>query len=201
MTVFPPPRYESRLHDSGSSRPPQRTPSLSFKPTPRKTRATESAISDPRHKSVHSLDSSHTINTTHTQSSSSTQNNSLERPRIRHLPKRLVMPAPLQPQPPQPQYKFPTAEPVTRQDEYTDYHTLEGASFEGPPAMYTQGPRVLRKKSSAFPEKMPIPHLVPMPQNDAVPIIGTTPSKTANEAEGTKEKIRRRRLSKRKNDI
>lgn len=67
--------------------------------------------------------------------------------------------------------------------------------------MYTQGPRVLRKKSSAFPEKMPIPHLVPMPQNDAVPIIGTTPSKTANEAEGTKEKIRRRRLSKRKNDI
>lgn len=204
ITVSPPPRYESRLHNSGLS--PQCTPP-SLKPTSRQTQPTEIAMPalsshDPRHKRVHSLDSPHTINTTTTQSSSGTQNKSLDSLRIRHLPKRLVMPTLLQPQLPQPQYKFPPADPVTWQDGLADHHTLEGANYEGQPAMYAQGPRLLRKRSSAFPEKMPIPPHVPISQDDAVPIMGTTPSsKAVNEVEGTKERTRRRKLSKRKNDI
>ena len=111
------------------------------------------------------------------------------------------MPAPLQPQQPQPQYNFPLAEPVVWQDGYPDDHILEGANFEEQPAMYAQGPRLLRKKSSAFPEKTPIPHHVAILQNDAVSIMGDISTKTANEPEGTKEKTRRRRLSKRKSDF
>ncbi|KAF8560195.1 hypothetical protein OG21DRAFT_1492589 [Imleria badia] len=204
-TVFPPPRYESRLYSSVPPRSPQRTPPPDFNPASPKTQSTEGAVPalprrDSRHKSGHSLDSSYTkINSTFTQSFSSIQNKPLDPLRIRHLPKRLVMPAPLQPQPPQPQYKFSPAEPPFWQDEYPDVHALEGAHFERQPAIYSQEPRLLRKKSSAFPAKTPIPDHIPMSQNDAVPKMGNSPTKTANE--GTKERIRRRRLSKRKSDI
>jgi hypothetical protein len=205
-TVFPPPRYEPRSHSLGPPRSSQRTPPPSFHPTSSKTQSTESAVAalprhNSRHKSVHSFDSSYMTNSTITQSASTIQNKPLDPPRIRHLPKRLVMPAPLQPQPPQPQYNFPPAEPPAWQNGYPDDHALEGAHFQGKPAMYSQESRLLRKKSSAFPGKTPIPDHVPMSQDDALPIMGNYPTKPANEAEGTKEKTRRRRLSKRKSDI
>lgn len=205
-TVFPPPRYESSFQSSGPPRSPQRIPQPSFSPTSQKTQSTESAVPalsphGPRHKSVHSLDSSYQLNSTFTQSAFSIHNKPLEPPRIRHLPKRLVMPAPLQSQPPQLHYKLPPAEAAAWQDGYPDDHALEGAHFNGPPVMYTHNSRLLRKRSSAFPAKTPIPDHVPMFQDDPVPIMGDSPTKAANEAEGTKERTRRRRLSKRKNDI
>lgn len=207
-TVIPPPRYESRLHNLGPPRSPPRTPPPPpFNPTSPKTQSTENMVptllrTGPRHKTVHSLDSSHTaINSTFVQPSSGIQNKPVDRPRIRHLPKRLVMPAPLQPLAPQSQYSFPPVEPSAWQDEYPDHHTLEGVYFEGKHAKYSQEPRLLRKKSSAFPAKVPIPNIVPMSQDDAVPIMGYPLAKTANEVGGTKERARRRRLSKRKNDI
>lgn len=68
--------------------------------------------------------------------------------------------------------------------------------------MYSQEPRLLRKKSSAFPAKTPIPDHAPgMSQDDAMPIMRNSSTKAVNEAEGTKERTRRRRLSKRKSDI
>ena len=205
-TVFPPPRYESRLHSSGPPRSPQRTPPPSFHPTSPNTQSTESVVAalprhDSRHKSAHSLGSSHTTNSTITHSSSTIQNKPLDLPRTRHLPKRLVMPAPLQPQPPQSQYNLPPAEPPAWRYGYPDDHALEGAHFQGKPAMYSQEPRLLRKKSSAFPTRTPIPDHAPMSQDDALPTLGNYPTKTANESEGTKERTRRRRLSKRKSDI
>lgn len=205
-TVFPPPRYESSSQNSGPPRSSQRIPQLSFDPSSRKIHSTESPVPapsphGPRHKSVHSLDSSYQLNSTIIQSASSIHNKSLEPLRMRHLPKRLVMPAPLQPQPPQLQHNFPTAEAAAWQDGYPDDHALEDAHFNGPPAMYTQHSRLLRKRSSAFPAKTPIPDHAPTFQDDAVPIMGDSPTKAENEAEGTKERTRRRRLSKRKNDI
>lgn len=199
-TVFPPP---PRSHSLGPPQSPQRIPPPSFHPTSPKTQSTESVVvALPRHnsrrKSVHSLDSSFTTNNTITQSASTIQNKPLDPPRIRHLPKRLVMPALLQPQP---QYNFPPAEPPAWQNEHPDDHVLEGALFQGKPAMYSQEPRLLRKKSSAFPAKAPIPDHVPMSQDDALPTMGNSPTKTANAAEGMKERTRRRRLSKRKSDI
>ncbi|KAI9461745.1 hypothetical protein HD554DRAFT_2128698 [Boletus coccyginus] len=201
-TIFPPPRYESRLHSSAPPRSPQCTPPPSFHSTESlKTQSTESAIvafprHDSRHTSVRSLSSSRTANSTIAQSSCNIQTQPLDPPRIRHLPKRLVMPAPLQPQ-----YKSPPPEPPAWQDEYPDDYTLEGAHFQGKPAMYSQEPRLLRKKSSAFPAKTPIPDHAPgMSQDDAIPIMGNSSTKTVNEAEGTKERTRRRRLSKRKSD-
>ncbi|KAF8140432.1 hypothetical protein EV363DRAFT_1312499 [Boletus edulis] len=149
-----------------------------------------------RHKTVHSLDSSYTISSASTQSSASVQ----DKPRTRHLPKRLVMPAPLQPRPPQPQYNLPPAEPPVWHDACPDDYALEGAQFERMPTMYSQEPRLLRKKSSAYPAKIPIPDHVVMSQDDAVSRKTNSLAKTANNAESTKE-IRRRRLSKRKNDI
>lgn len=197
VTISPPPRHESRLHNLGSSppSPPTLPPSAS-----RKIRATEGAVPpyDAGHKNTHSLDS-HTIDSVITRSSSSIQSKSFEPPRMRHFPKRLVMPAPLQPQPPQPQYRSP-AEHADWQDEYPEDRTSVGTDPEGQPVVYDQGPRLLRKKSSAFPGVLPIPHHVPMFQDEVAPEMGDIPAKT-NEAERNKEKIRRRRLSKRKNDI
>lgn len=205
-TVFPPPRYESRFHSPGPPRLSQRTTQPSLNATSWKTQTTESAVPalppySSRHQSVRSLDGSYKHNSTITQSSSGVQNKPLEPLRMRHLPKRLVMPAPLQPQPPQSLHKFPPAETAAWQDEYPEDHALEGAHFEGQPGMYTREPRLLRKRSSAFPAKAPIPDHALMSQNDAVPIMGNSPTKTVNEAEGAKERTRRRRLSKRKNDI
>ncbi|KAG8219654.1 hypothetical protein J3R82DRAFT_609 [Butyriboletus roseoflavus] len=206
LTVFPPPRYESIFHSSGPPRLSQRTTQSSLIATPRKTQTTESTVPalpphSSRHQSVRSLDSSYKPNSTITRSSSCVQNKPLEPPRIRHLPKRLVMPAPLQPQLPSPQHNIPPAKVAVWQDGYPDNCALEGAHFEGQPAMYSRELRLLRKRSSAFPAKAPIPDHAPIFQNDAVPVMGISPTKTGNEAEGTKEGTRRRRLSKRKNDI
>lgn len=110
------------------------------------------------------------------------------------------MPAPLQPQPPQLQHNLPPAEAATWQEVYPDDPALEGAHFKGRSAMYSQNPRFLRKRSSAFPVKTPIPDHAPMSHDDAVLVNGDSPTKTANEAEGTKERTRRRKLSKRKTD-
>ncbi|KAF8445763.1 hypothetical protein L210DRAFT_3528352 [Boletus edulis BED1] len=196
--IIPPPRYDSRWRSSGPPRLPQRTPPPPSNPTSPKVQSTENAepALHSRHKTVHSLDSSYTISSASTQSSASVQ----DKPRTRHLPKRLVMPAPLQPRPPQPQYNLPPAEPPVWHDACPDDYALEGAQFERMPTMYSQEPRLLRKKSSAYPAKIPIPDHVVMSQDDAVSRKTNSLAKTANNAENTKE-IRRRRLSKRKNDI
>ncbi|KIJ65010.1 hypothetical protein HYDPIDRAFT_110910 [Hydnomerulius pinastri MD-312] len=213
-TVLPPNHYQS------TSRSPS-PPSLTLAPPPppnlmpQQTQPMDRPVIDlptqgPRHKSVRSLDSSRTFNSTNTQSSSGTQNRPLLPPRTHHLPKRLVMPAPLQPQPPPtqpppapappPQFIFPPTQSYDAYDEYPDHLELEDARYEGPPTMYQQGRRLLRKKSSAFPANTPLPAHAPMSQGEAVPTMGSFPSKLANEAERTKEGTRRRRLSKRKND-
>ncbi|KAG9314205.1 hypothetical protein JVU11DRAFT_4991 [Chiua virens] len=203
-TVFPPPRRESKLHSLGTARSHT---SSSFKSTSRRTQSTESAIPATRrhdtrhHKSVHSLDTSHSIKIALTQSPSIVQNKPPEPPRIRHLPKRLVMPAPLQPQLPPPQHTFPSAGPPGWRDDHLDDHDLEGAHFEGQPTMYNEEPRLLRKKSSSFPAKVPIPDHTPMSQIDDVSAMGNHSTKEEKEVEATTERTRRRKLSKRKYDI
>ncbi|KAG6381018.1 hypothetical protein JVT61DRAFT_5413 [Boletus reticuloceps] len=200
--IIPPPRYDSRLRSSGLPPLPQRTPPPPSNPTSPKVHSTEDVepALHSRRKTAHSLDSSHTISSAFTQSSASVQDKPLDHPRIRHLPKRLVMPAPLQPRPPQPQYNLPPAGPPVWQDACPDDYALEDAQFERKLAMYGQEPRLLRKKSSAYPAKIPIPNHVVMSQDDAVSRKANSLAKTANDAESTKERLRRRRLSKRKND-
>ncbi|KAF9229082.1 hypothetical protein BS17DRAFT_770994 [Gyrodon lividus] len=203
-TVLPPNQHESVSRSSSPIPSPQPIPPsptnlMSPQSQPMKRPMTDFPPQGSRHRSVRSLDSSRTLNPTIAHSSSS-QNRSLEHPRTRHLPKRLIMPAPLQREPlptqppfPQPQYHFA---PV----QYPDRLRLEKVHFEGPPAMYGTGRRLLRKKSSNLPAKRSIPAHAPMSQAEPVPTIGNFPSKADNDAERIKEGTRRRRLSKRKND-
>ncbi|KAG1749803.1 uncharacterized protein EDB91DRAFT_1109737 [Suillus paluster] len=158
----------------------------------------------PRHRSTHSLDSSRTRTTTATQSTSRTQN-SLQPPRTnRHLPKRLVMPAPLQPQQPLPQQQqlnlYPQADYY---DPYADpdlFPPTKGHAHE-PAAMYHQGRKLLRKKTAVFPGNVPLPTHAPVVNVDAIPPLTKHPSLSIAEAGKVKERVHRRRLSKRKHDV
>ncbi|KAG2154645.1 hypothetical protein DEU56DRAFT_372665 [Suillus clintonianus] len=163
------------------------------------------AIQFPRHHRTHSLGSSRTRTTTSTQSTSGTQN-SLQPPRNSHLPKRLVMPAPLQPQqtlPQQEQYLgiYPRADPYDPYaDPDPDPFPPQGYTHE-PAAMYHQGRKLLRKKTAVFPGNIPLPMHAPGVHADANPPLTKHPSLSATEVGKVKEVVHRRRLSKRKHDI
>lgn len=159
----------------------------------------------PRHRRTHSLDSSLTRTTTSTQSISRTQN-SLQPPRNHHLPKRLVMPALLQPpQPPHLQQHQPL-DIYPRADSYDPYPypdpfpPTKGYTHE-PPAMYHQGRKLLRKKTAVFPGNIPLPTHAPGAHTDPNPPLTKHSSLSITDTGKVKEVVHRRRLSKRKHDI
>ncbi|KAF8846198.1 hypothetical protein BDN67DRAFT_960891 [Paxillus ammoniavirescens] len=141
-----------------------------------------------RHRGVRSLDSSRPPNRTRTTHSSGGQVRSSEPPRTRHLPKRLVMPAPLQPQ-----HHVAAIQHFTSYDVHPDHAGSEKAMYDG-------GRKLPGKKSSTFPTENPIAEHAAMLQGDSVPTGRKYPPKVVNAAERTKEGTRRRRLSKRKHD-
>ncbi|KAF9244526.1 hypothetical protein BU15DRAFT_41714 [Melanogaster broomeanus] len=207
-TDLPPNGQESASHSSLPPSPrvtPSPPPNLLSQQSRPKDGMTDFPPLGPRQSSVRSLDSSRILNTI-ANPSSGTQNRSLDPPRMHHLPKRLVMPAPLQPQPfpmqPQPPAQAEYGFPPTSYDGYPEHLRLEelkDAHFEGLPAMYDRGRRRLRRKSSSFPAKAPIPTHVPLSQNEAVPPAGNFPSNAVKEVERMKEGPPRRKLIKRKN--
>ncbi|KAH7930527.1 hypothetical protein BV22DRAFT_1028250 [Leucogyrophana mollusca] len=176
-----------------------------FIPSSEQAQSAERQVSNqvpqtPRHNSTRSLDSSRTHTTTSTQSSSqgsSQTQYSQPPPRNHHLPKRLVMPALLQPQPPPPQHQYPFSQGPPEPYAYIEI-PLSPPRGKEPPMMYTESRRLLRKKTAVFPANVPLPLHVPSNQAQPVP-MAIYPSK-AVEVEKTKEGAHRRRLSKRKND-
>ncbi|KAG2075106.1 hypothetical protein BDR04DRAFT_1091951 [Suillus decipiens] len=153
----------------------------------------------PRHRKAHSLDSSHMRTTTSTQSTSRAQNN-LQPPRNHHLPKRLVMPALLQPVPQQqPPDIYPRANPhYARPDPDPDPFPPTKGYIHDPAVMYHQGRKLLRKKAAVFPGNIPLPTHVPGAHADSKPPLTKL---SATNTEKVKEIVGRRRLSKRKHDI
>jgi len=147
----------------------------------------------PRHRSTRSLDSSrtHATRTTHR-----TQNN-IQPPRHHHLPKRLVMPAPLQPQLQQRQQ--PVYSQAHSYDHYADHDLFPppDCHTHDPQAMFNQGRKLLRKKTVAFPGNVPLPTHVPAHTEAIYPLT----KKPFTNAENFKEGVRRRRLSKRKHGV
>ncbi|KAG0704374.1 hypothetical protein DFH29DRAFT_912061 [Suillus ampliporus] len=159
----------------------------------------------PRHRSTHSLDSSRTRTTASTQSTPRTQN-SLQPPRNNHhLPKRLVMPAPLQPQQPPPQQQqqpdlYPRADSYDPYADADPFPPAKGHTHE-PAAMYHKGRNLLRKKTAVFPGNIPLPTHAPVVHSDTIPPLTKHPSLSVAEAGKVKEEVHRRRLSKRKHDV
>lgn len=164
----------------------------------------------PRHRRTHSLDSSLTRTTTFTQSTSRSQNSS-QPPRNHHLPKRLVMPALLQP--PQPLPHLQQHQPMDiypQADSYDSYPypypdpdpfpPTKGYTHE-PAAMYHQGRKLLRKKTAVFPGNVPLPTHAPGAHADSNPPLTKHPSLSSTDTGKVKEVVHRRRLSKRKHDI
>ncbi|KAH7914790.1 hypothetical protein BJ138DRAFT_1143267 [Hygrophoropsis aurantiaca] len=152
----------------------------------------------PRHDSMRSLESSQTHSTTGTQSSSWSQNGQLP-PRNHLLPKRLVMPALLQPHPPPPpQHQYPFSRHPPDSFAYIEI-PLSPPQGREPPMMYAEGRKLLKKKTAVFPANVPLPLHVPPNQGGLVPMT-KNPSKKVVEVEKTKEAVHRRRLSKRKTD-
>jgi hypothetical protein len=149
----------------------------------------------PRHRSTRSADSSCMHTTRTTQSTSRTQN-SFQPPRNHHLPKRLVMPAPLQ------QQQEPLYPRAYSYDEYADLDLFPppDSHTHETPAMYSQGRKVLRKKTGIFPGNVPLPMHAPVAIADAIPPLTKHPSMTLADTSKVKEGVRRRRLSKRKYD-
>ncbi|KAG1889541.1 hypothetical protein F4604DRAFT_847783 [Suillus subluteus] len=165
----------------------------------------------PRHRRAHSLDSSLTRTPTSTQSISRAQN-SLQPPRNHHLPKRLVMPTPLQPLQPLPQRQqqrqqqpldtYHRADPHDPRLDFDPdpFPPTKGYTHE-PAAMYHQGRKLLRKKTAVFPGNMPLPTHVPGAHADSNPPLTKHLSLSATNIGKVKEVGHRRRLSKRKHDI
>lgn len=153
----------------------------------------------PRHHSTSSLDRSHTHTTRSSHSTSRTKNN-LQPPRNHHLPKRLVMPAPLQPQ--QQQQQPPLYPRAHSYDHYADADAFPAPDCHthDPPAMYNQGRNLLRKKTAVFPGNVPLPTHAPVAHADAISPLTKHPTNLFSDAEKVKEGVRRRRLSKRKHD-
>ncbi|KAG2159652.1 uncharacterized protein EDB93DRAFT_1111293 [Suillus bovinus] len=157
----------------------------------------------PRHRRTHSLDSLLTRPTTSTQSISRTQN-SLQPPRNHHLPKRLVMPALLQPPQPLPQQQpldiHPRTDPYDLHLESDPFPPTKGHTPE-PAAMYHQGRKLLRKKAAVYPGNIPLPTHVPGAHAHSNPPLTKHLSLSATDTGNVKEVANRRRLSKRKHDI
>ncbi|KAH7885961.1 hypothetical protein F5I97DRAFT_2024512 [Phlebopus sp. FC_14] len=199
--VLPPNRHEAT---SRSPSPPPPSSVITAQTQPISADVIDVAGKGSRHKSVRSLDSTPSHKTGSTQASSNSQSRTLSAPRIHHRPKRLIMPAPLQPQVAalerilQPQYTFPQA---GDHEDYQDHLRIGSGQAGETPAMHNAGRKVLRKKSSAFPANVPLPVHAPMRQADAAPAIGgSSRFSVVHEAERIKEEPRRRKLSKRKND-
>lgn len=165
----------------------------------------------PRHRRTHSLDSSLTRTPTSTQSISRAQN-SLQPRRNHHLPKRLVMPAPLQPlqslpqrQQQQRQQSLDIYPQVHPHDPHLDldpdpFPPTKGYTHE-PAAMYHQGRKLLRKKTAVFPGNIPLPMHVPGAHANSNPPLTKHLSLSATNIGKVKEVVHRRKLSKRKHDI
>ncbi|KAL4069769.1 hypothetical protein V8B97DRAFT_627310 [Scleroderma yunnanense] len=125
-------------------------------------------------------------------------------PRVQHLPKRLVMPAPLQPQlqpypaPPAPprqlRYAFPKAS-----DEVHPARWLVDATVETP--VTNRGRKLLRKRSASLPRNIHLPVQSSIPRTGPGLATGNSPPTTAFEAKRAQQGTRGRRLSKRKIDI
>ncbi|EGO00308.1 hypothetical protein SERLA73DRAFT_73027 [Serpula lacrymans var. lacrymans S7.3] len=142
-------------------------------------------------------------------------------PKVRHLPKHLVMPTPLQPPPPplpQADYQHAQRPPFHHQQRYQQH---EHAYSHGPPHNPSTYPdqfppptqeipqmvpesRRLRKRSGIYPPNTPLPFVVPLSSTNSIPLIAGSGSKKAKETEKAnlfKEGSHRRKLSKRRNDI
>ncbi|KIL00560.1 hypothetical protein PAXRUDRAFT_821553 [Paxillus rubicundulus Ve08.2h10] len=194
-TVLPPTPRESASHGASPSPFPQ----LTQPPPPdlisQQGRLMDRPMSDLppqglRHRGVGSLDSSRPPDRTKTTQSSGAQVRSLEPPRMRHLPKCLVMPAPLQPQP-------PTLPPTQAQFVALQHFTSYDIHPDHPGAMYDGGRNPTGKKTTTFPAEKPIAGHATTSHGDSVPTGRNFPSKVVNAAERTKG-ARRGRLSKRK---
>ncbi|OAX44432.1 hypothetical protein K503DRAFT_852674 [Rhizopogon vinicolor AM-OR11-026] len=190
--VLPPDHHEHHPEIVSSSRGDANRGPLSSLPIVEPTGGQR--IHFPRHRSTHSADSSRTHTTRTTQSTSHTQN-SFQPPRNHHLPKRLVMPAPLQ------QQQEPLYPRAYSYDEYADLDLFPptDSRTHDTPAMYSQGRKVLRKKTAVFPGNVPLPTHAPVAIADAILPLTKHPSMTADTSK-VKEEVRRRRLSKRKYD-
>lgn len=191
MPVLPPGRNEQYLETLSSSRGDANQGTLSSLPIVEPSNF-------PGHRSTRSLDSSRTHPSRSTQSTSGFQN-SLQPPRHHHLPKRLVMPAPLQQQQQQ-QPLFPRAHSHDH-DTDLDLFSPPECNTHDPPAMYNQGRKLLRKKTAVFPANVPLPTHAPVVHADAIPPVTKHPSVSFADVRNVnfvEEGVRRRKLSKRK---
>ncbi|EIW86893.1 hypothetical protein CONPUDRAFT_134235 [Coniophora puteana RWD-64-598 SS2] len=150
------------------------------------------------HRSSRSLDSSAMSFTSAT--SGSIYSAQRGGPPPNHIPKRLVMPIPLQSQ------HMPSRTPPSRpggygSSEYSGPSPLPSEEKERA-AMYSDR-KLLRKRTPAFPSNVPLPKHAPANQDDS-PLISKKPSKKASDIEKAnsvrdKEPLHRRKLSKRRN--
>lgn len=191
-TRFPPNYREPGLH-TPSPPPPSDLPHLISQPV--RSLGDSPPRQAPPPRSVRSLDLPRIPN-------GQTANSDSKPPRVQHLPKRLVMPAPLQPQsqsqplpapPRQLRYAFPKADDVGRRP--------VDVTAEIP--VVNRGRKVLRKRSASFSGNVHLPVQSSIPRTGGSLTLRKNPSATALEGERAQQGTggRRRRLSKRKADI
>lgn len=122
-------------------------------------------------------------------------------PRVHHLPKRLVMPAPLH----NPQAReFPSRPPhpgPNRDGRSAIDHRITGGDPVSASSRTNQTQKLRRKKSSSLPSSVPLPLHPSTYQSGVGQTMGSKPSSAAVEGQRIHQGTRRRRLSKRKVDV
>ncbi|KAI6136477.1 hypothetical protein F5141DRAFT_1208826 [Pisolithus sp. B1] len=122
-------------------------------------------------------------------------------PRVHHLPKRLVMPAPLyKPQARELPSRPPYPDPVRDGRSAIDHLTVRGDPVSAS-TRTNQAQKLRRKKSSSFPSSVPLPLHPSIYQSGVGQTMGRKLSSAAVEGQRTHQETRRRRLSKRKVDV
>lgn len=191
QTGFPPNYREPGWH-TPSPPPPSDIPHLISQPG--RPLGDSPPRQAPPHRSARSLDIPRIHN-------GQTANSDSKPPRVQHLPRRLVMPAPLQPQsqsqpPPAPprqlRYAFPNVDDQVHVGRRTVDVTTEMPGVN-------RGRKLLRKRSASL---SGLPVQPSIPRSGGSLMMRKNPSITALEGERTQQGTgRRRRLSKRRVDI